>query len=53
MRPSIHLIGLALMGFLALLLGFLSYLDGDWVPLAIAAPGFVALAWVGIARIRS
>lgn len=36
---------LGLLGLVALLLGALSVLDGDWVPLAACAPGVVACGW--------
>lgn len=36
---------LGLLGLVALLLGVLSVLDGDWVPLAACAPGVVACGW--------
>lgn len=51
-----QLIGLIILFCLSLLvfvLGLFSTLDGDWVPLAVAMPGFITLAWLGLSRYRS
>ena len=36
---------LALLGSAALVLGLLSGLDGDWLPLVVLLPGIVAYLW--------